>query len=189
MGMSLLLPKAHITNVIAMDASHAIAATQEYDSGAGVVRSIKAIESITSSSGGSGRLSGTYKYVVTFVDDDGVESDPSDPTTITVDSEQVDLVIPTSDDMDRIIYRTEADGDTYYVLYKIEDGTTTTYTDNISDSDLIWTRSTDVDTVWTQSNNVTSIWTRSTDVGTDWESSSKVDSIWTRSTDVDTTWK
>src|SRR4030067_841319 len=36
----------------------------------------------------------------------------------------------------RKIYRTEVGGSTYYFLHKIEDNTTTIYTDNIADADL-----------------------------------------------------
>ena len=140
-----------------------------------------------SSSGGSGRLSGTYKYKVTFVDDDGVETDQSDSTTIIVDGEQVNLVLPTYDDMDIIIYRTESDGDTYYVLAEL-DGSTTTYTDNISDSDLIWTKQDDNTSIWTKQDENDSIWTKQDDNTSIWTKIDENDSIWTKKNENDTVW-
>jgi hypothetical protein len=92
---------------------------------------------------GAGALSnGAYKYVVTFVDANG-ESAPSNSSRITVSDAgsdgQVSVTeIPTgySGTTARRLYRTKADGSTYYYLTEIADNTTTTYTDNVADGSL-----------------------------------------------------
>ena len=90
----------------------------------------------------SASLYGTYKYKVTFLRQDTpiVESNPSPEVEITVDGTAVDLSnIPTSPDPQvnaRAIYRTTADGGTFYLLDIINDNTTTTYTDTTVDEGL-----------------------------------------------------
>lgn len=89
---------------------------------------------------GSGNLNGNYKYVVTF-ETSTTESNPS-PETVEVSpsGEKVELTdIPTSSHNDaqrRIIYRTQDSGETFLKLAEIDDNTTTSYVDNITDSEL-----------------------------------------------------
>jgi hypothetical protein len=93
--------------------------------------------------GAVGALSnGDYQYVVTFVDANG-ESAPSNGARVTVSDAgsdgQVSVTeIPTgySGTTARRLYRTKADGNTYYYLAEIADNTTTTYTDNTADGSL-----------------------------------------------------
>lgn len=86
-------------------------------------------------------LYGTYKYKVTFLRQGTppVESNPSDEVEITVDGDAVQLTIPTSSDPQvngRAIYRTTANGGTFFLLDTISDNTTTTYIDTKTDENL-----------------------------------------------------
>jgi len=92
----------------------------------------------TLTAGSTGVLSGTYYYKVTYVDSDGVEGNPSDASgSVTVTNKEIDLTdIPTLAGYNRRLYRTIADGSVYYFVDEIEDDTTTTYTDNISDDTI-----------------------------------------------------
>jgi hypothetical protein len=103
--------------------------------------------------GGAGALSaGTYSYVVTFVDVNGVESGPQSsvsggvyttvPTQIVLAaSHRTNLTnVPTGFSSTvitkRRIYRTAAGGSTYFLLTTINDNSTTTFADNVSDATL-----------------------------------------------------
>jgi hypothetical protein len=90
----------------------------------------------TISPSGTGSITGAYYAKVTFVNADGVESNPSAASTVANASSdaQFDWTnIPTLADHNRRIYRTEAGGVDYYLVDEIEDDTTTTYTDTLSD--------------------------------------------------------
>ena len=92
----------------------------------------------------AGSLSiGAYSYYIEYANAAGELSSPSPLSNIitTVSgSQRINLsVIPISTDplvTSRKIYRTKADGSTYYLLATIADNTTTTYADNIADSSL-----------------------------------------------------
>jgi hypothetical protein len=96
----------------------------------------------TVAAGTSGVLTGRYRYVVTFVDDQGHESNTygSNYAEITVTESKVNLsAIPTGGTgvSYRRIYRTIAQGEAFYYLAQINDNTTTTYTgDNAEDGSL-----------------------------------------------------
>lgn len=89
---------------------------------------------------GAGNLNGAYKWKVTFVDKNGVESGGNaTETTLTVTSKKVDLtVIPTGSThiAYRKIYRTVAAGSVYKLVTTITDNSTTVYEDNIADGSL-----------------------------------------------------
>jgi len=91
--------------------------------------------------GDSGSLSaGDYQWKVTFVAAWGETEGSPASGIVTVDADSaVDLTdIPTgpAGTENRNIYRTEADGDTYYLVDTIEDNTTTSFTDDLADSGL-----------------------------------------------------
>lgn len=103
------------------------------------------ISNLTAAVGAAGSLTGTYGYTVTFVLDDGAETEPwpGTATTVSPSSRQVNLTsIPVSSSASvsaRRIYRTVAsavDPKDYYFLAEIPNNTTTTYTDNIADGSL-----------------------------------------------------
>jgi len=102
---------------------------------------------------GAGLLSnGVYYYKVTYILGDGRETEAgtaSGGVTVadyTANGQVALTTIPTATNFNddnkgqkvvaRKIYRTEADGSTYKFLVKIDDNTTTTYTDNIADGSL-----------------------------------------------------
>jgi len=92
---------------------------------------------------GSGTtMTGTYKYVVTFIYDDASEESSVGPemtSGVTVSGQGVDLSdIPLGNASctQRNIYRTEDGGILYYYLATIDDNTTTTYHDTATDADL-----------------------------------------------------
>lgn len=90
----------------------------------------------------TGLLNGDYRYKVTFVNSQAVESDVGPTTstlTVTSSSGFVNLtsipVAPQSWGIGaRRIYRTNAGGSTYFRITEIADNTTTTFTDNVSSS-------------------------------------------------------
>lgn len=91
----------------------------------------------------SGSPNGTYYYKVTYVNADGIESNPGPASTsVTVSSKQINLTnIPVDSSTGntttkRRIYRTAAGGSVYKYLTEISDNTTTTYTDNTADAAL-----------------------------------------------------
>jgi len=96
---------------------------------------------------GAGNLAnGTYSYKITFYNSAlGHESNPSsvtaDVTVVdkTTDGQVALSAIPTSTDAQvtkRRIYRTTMNGGVWLLLATIDDNTTTTYTDNLSDASL-----------------------------------------------------
>lgn len=102
--------------------------------------------------GAVGLLTGTYNYRITFTSADGINSQPSEPTTIAVNTKKVDLSsIPTASSTEntqgRKVWRTAAGGTTYYLITTLADNTTTTYTDNTADADLDTTVELDLETV------------------------------------------
>lgn len=90
--------------------------------------------------GAAGALTGQYGYEVTFINDQGMESNPSTADSADVVSKKINLTdIPVANDpqiVGRKIYRTEAGGATYKFLDVIEDNYTTTYEDNAADATL-----------------------------------------------------
>lgn len=96
----------------------------------------------TVASNGAGNLAGDYRWKVTFVNSQTVESDvgPVIGTfTVTSTGGQVTLTsIPTAAQSwgvaARYIYRTDAGGSTYRRIATLSDNTTTTYNDNIASS-------------------------------------------------------
>jgi hypothetical protein len=110
---------------------------------------------VTSASSGSSS-SGTYRYAVTFVNDTGTESAPCTTGTITVSAgykfNWTDIPIGGVNIKARKLYRSKAyssssydggdeglygDGDdALYYVDTIEGNSTTSYTDNVADSDL-----------------------------------------------------
>lgn len=103
------------------------------------------ISNLTAAVGAAGSLTGTYRYTVTYVLDDGSETEPWPGTASSVSpsSQRVNLTsIPVSSSarvVGRRIYRTVAsavDPKDYYFLAEISDNVTTTYTDNIADGSL-----------------------------------------------------
>lgn len=103
----------------------------------------------TAATSSNGTLTGAYRYKVAFVNSSTVQSDvgPANATfTATAESILVSSipVAPQSYGISsRYLYRTEAGGSTYRLLTTINDNTTTTYVDNISDSALGATAPTD----------------------------------------------
>lgn len=99
----------------------------------------------TVAAGSAGLLTGVYKYCVTFVDDQGNESNTyltngiANYGTVTVTEKQISLsAIPTGGAgvLYRRIYRTISQGEQFLYLTQINDNTTTTYTDNNEDTSL-----------------------------------------------------
>jgi hypothetical protein len=91
--------------------------------------------------GTSGSLTGSYAAKVTFVTDEGLESNPSPVSnSITLTGDKLEYYdIPVSTDSrvtKRKLYRTSAGGARYWYVATIEDNTTTIYIDNLSDNDL-----------------------------------------------------
>lgn len=100
--------------------------------------------------GAAGALTGTYSYKVTFLNNDGFESNPSAASSdVSPSSEKVELTdIPISSDpqvTSRRIYRTEAGGSTYKLLTTLTNNYATTYSDNTEDTSLGSTVETDHD--------------------------------------------
>lgn len=95
-------------------------------------------------SAGAGNLSGDYRWKVTFLNSQLVESDVGPVTgtfTVTASGGQVSLTcLPTAPQSwgvaGRRIYRTNAGGSTYFRVTTINDNTTTTYTDNIASASV-----------------------------------------------------
>ncbi len=85
---------------------------------------------------------GTYQYVVTFVNGDGRESNPTTPISVSVvgGPSVVDLTgIPVSSDpqvVDRNIYRTFAGGARFFFVQSVGDNVATVDLDNTPDSGL-----------------------------------------------------
>lgn len=96
-------------------------------------------------SGVGGNLTGTYSYQTLFELDDGSITDPgtADPLTVTVAAKQVNLSgIPVSANS-RVVARwlvrskgTAVGIKSFFMLARIPNNTTTTYTDNIADASL-----------------------------------------------------
>jgi len=93
------------------------------------------VTTCTTAVGAATGLTGIYYYKVTFVDVDGVEGNPSIASSpVTVTNQKISLTsIPILTGMKRKLYRTLAGGSVYYYLTLIDDATTTTYTDSITD--------------------------------------------------------
>jgi len=95
--------------------------------------------SVTLNFGGSGSLTGSYFYAVTFVTATG-ETNLGGISSISLTAQQVNISAIQIDSsglaIARNIYRTTAGGSTYHYLTTIADNTTTTFTDNIPDSNL-----------------------------------------------------
>jgi len=111
--------------------------------GSGNAKLLKVVQPTTVPSvviGASGSLSGAYKYQYTYISSKGAETNGSGASAgITPSSQKVDLSNITVGDTDvakRRIYRTEAGGSVYYLLDTINDNSTTTYTDDITDVNL-----------------------------------------------------
>jgi len=84
---------------------------------------------------------GEYKFIITYVDEDGYESDGgAESAAMTADTHPNDgliIVIPCSSDdkvTKRRIYRTKVDAATFYYDGEVANNTTTSYTSTISDS-------------------------------------------------------
>lgn len=96
----------------------------------------------TAATGGAGVLTGDYSYKVTYYDSvSGHESNPSIASnTFSSSSNQISLTgIPVSTDAQvnkRRIYRTTTGGGIWLWIADINDNTTTSWTDNLSDSNL-----------------------------------------------------
>jgi hypothetical protein len=90
---------------------------------------------------GSGSFNGTYKGKVVFVDAFGVESQasPASAGAVTAADGQIDwtnIPVGPAGTVSRRLYRTLANGDTYYRLADIGNNVATTYTDTMSDATL-----------------------------------------------------
>lgn len=93
----------------------------------------------TLADGGAGSLTGVYLGKVTYINDDGAESNPSAASgSLNITSKQITWTIPTGPAgiAKRRLYRTKAGGAAYYYVTEITDNTTTTYTDTTADSAL-----------------------------------------------------
>ncbi len=102
----------------------------------------------TVASSGTGVLSGTYSWKVTYVNSQAVEGDLGPASTLTIASGQAGItslpVAPQSFGVSsRRIYRTDAGGVVYHRVTEIADNTTTTYTDNVASSAVGATAPTD----------------------------------------------
>lgn len=94
----------------------------------------------TLTEGGSGDLTGTYRGCVTFVNADGVESNPSpESEAITIEGKKIKWDIPTGGDdiIKRRLYRTKKDGSSFYLVTTIDNNTDTVYEDNRKDELLV----------------------------------------------------
>lgn len=86
-------------------------------------------------------LSGDYQYKVSYVNSALVEGDVSDASsTFTASSEDIRVTIPTAPVSfgveSRRLYRTEAAGSTFKRVVEINDNSTTTYDDAVTDGNL-----------------------------------------------------
>ena len=98
----------------------------------------------SATAGGSGNLTGTYYWRVTFVvrrsDGQGEhEGEPSNAVSLTLNNQSANLTIPTSSDSQvvaRRIYRYGGTINAWRLVATINDNTTTTYTDNNSDGTI-----------------------------------------------------
>lgn len=96
----------------------------------------------------NGTLTGDYQWKVTYVNSNVVEGDVGSATaTLTGASQSVTVTIPTAPASygvaSRKIYRTEAGGTVFKLVTTINDNTTTSYEDNLDDSELSTTAPTD----------------------------------------------
>src|SRR5205807_2538353 len=87
---------------------------------------------------------GTYQYVVTFIDGNGVESNPSPILTVTVAGSGTGTTITLSSipigptgTAARLIYRSPANGTASYFVARVGDNVTASIPDNLPDSALI----------------------------------------------------
>lgn len=108
----------------------------------------------SASAGGSGNLNGTYSWVVTFItrrsDGQGeLEGEPSSAVSLSLTNQQANLTIPTSSDpqvVARAIYRYGGTVNSWRLVAVINDNTTTTFTDNTPDANIIAAKSLDLTT-------------------------------------------
>lgn len=109
-----------------------------------VVETAPAAAAAALAGAGAGNVdNGAHSYKVVL--DAPTNSNPGNSVSVTVADKTADgkvalTSIPvgtTGVTTQRLIYRTEAGGSTYYLLATIADNTTTTYTDNIADATLI----------------------------------------------------
>lgn len=90
----------------------------------------------------AGLPNGDYLLKYTYVNADGVESNPSPASaTVTTGLKQITWTVtadttPYNTTVKRRLYRTVDDGSVYKFLAEIDDNTTTTYTDNTADTAL-----------------------------------------------------
>ena len=84
-----------------------------------------------------GNLTGTYKYQMTYITDGGEEVVGSVSNSVTVTSQSIKLKLPIGYEgtNSRKLYRTNADGDTFYLVTTLAN-TEMEYTDNLSDAFL-----------------------------------------------------
>lgn len=97
---------------------------------------------------GTGSITGAYYAKVTYVNDDGAESNASAASTVANASSDAQFdwsSIPTgpTGTAKRKLYRTKAGDNVYFFVATIEDNTTTTYTDTTPDGDLVTELETD----------------------------------------------
>lgn len=88
---------------------------------------------------GVGGLTGNYKLVYTFVNDQGHEGNPSTASAIVAPAGQNitwTVTAGPTGTSSRRLYRTVASGDTYLFLTEISDNVTLTYADNVADAAL-----------------------------------------------------
>lgn len=95
----------------------------------------------TASAGAAGVLTGTFGYKITYEygTGDRGESNPSTAGSVVLAAQKGSLsAIPTGGTgvTKRHVYRTEANGATYYFVATISDNTTTVYVDNAADVEL-----------------------------------------------------
>lgn len=85
-----------------------------------------------------GNLTGTYKYQMTYITDGGEEVVGSVSNSVTVDAQSIKLKLPIGYEgvNSRKLYRTSANGNTFYLVTTIADNTTMEYIDNLSDNFL-----------------------------------------------------
>jgi len=120
--------------------------TSEYSIGSAVkVRNLGVDPPETAPSGvagDSGNPNGAYKLMVTYVNADGVESNPSPASElVTVSSKKIVWTIPTDSStgnttVKRRLYRTADGGAVYKYLTEVANNTTATYLDNRADAAL-----------------------------------------------------
>lgn len=90
----------------------------------------------------SGSPNGSYKLKYTFVNKDGVESNPSPASeSVSVSGKKITWTVPVDDTpynrtASRRLYRTAASGAVYKYVGEIDNNTGTTFTDNLSDTAL-----------------------------------------------------